>query len=250
MMYEQYLPAAFVHNPVEGDMRRGSPEIVLYNPAPEPCEAALTVYFTDRDPVVLKPVAIKPETNELIVFPRYAPDVLTDAGYIGLKCVSTTPLLLNLIDGVRLVVPEPQFRGGCTNFHGTKLDTIWRVPDGLWLEWNKQYNGDLSKAPFPFNEGEFYHFLNPNPVDVEMEMTIEYRRTPHEVRHIKIGAERVWVWDNLNDVHYCNGYAIRTRSSAPIAVQAVRYLYGLNGLHEWGLTVHCAMHGIPGPVEA
>ena len=37
-------------------------------------------------------------------------------------------------------------------------------------------------------------------------------------------------------------------AGAPITVSAVRQLYGLHGIQEWGKVIHCAMVGIPGPV--
>lgn len=247
-MYENYLAAAFIHEPTPEDRRSGAPEIVLYNPTPQACEAALTVYYTDRDPATLPSVPVKAETNALLMLPQAAPGLLRHVGFVGFKVDSSTPLMVNLINGVRLSVPQPRYRGGCTNFHGTKLDREWRVPDGLWLEWNKRFDGDLSKAPFPFNELEHYHFLNPHPRDVEMEMIIQYRSKEPVTRHVTLKAERVWVWDNLGQVDWVHGYTVRALASEPIAVEAIRYIYGLTGLDEWGMTVHCAMYAIPGPV--
>lgn len=249
-MYEYYLPSGFIHTPTAEDPRRGAPEIVLYNPTSQPCDAIMTVYFTDQPPQQLPVVRVKAETNELVVMPDFAPEILKDAGWCGFKVSATTPLMINHINGQRWVVPNPQFRGGCTNFHGRKLATTWRIPDGLWLEWNIHFNGDLSKAPFPFNESEFYHFLNPHPQDVEMEMIIRYRQKEPDVRKIVLSAERVWVWDNLGQVEPVHGYTVFVNASQPIAVEAVRNLYGLTGLQEWGLVVHCAMYAISGPVSA
>jgi hypothetical protein len=245
-MFEYYLPSGFIHNPTSQDPRWGLPEIVFYNPTPQPCEAIMTVYFSERSPIKLPMISIKAETNQLIVLPDYAPTLVTDAGWCGFKIQSTTPLLINQVNGLRIMSPDPQFRGGCTNFHGRKLSSTWRIPDGLWLEWNKHFQGDLSKAPFPFNESEFYHFLNPHPHDVEVEMIIRYRRKEPEGHKILLKAERVWVWDNMDQVEPVHGYTIFIESSTPIAVEAVRNIYGLRGLDEWGLTVHCAMYAISG----
>jgi hypothetical protein len=248
-MFEYFLPSGFIHTPTAQDPRWGLPEIVLYNPNLKPCEAVMIVYFSDRPPVKLPTITIKAETNELIVMPDIAPTTLTDAGWCGFKVSSSGPLMINHINGQRRIAPKPQFRGGCTNFHGRRLATNWRIPDGLWLEWNMYFKGDLTKAPFPFNESEFYHFLNPHPQDVHMEMTIRYRRKEPELHSILLKAERVWVWDNLGQVEPVHGYTIFVKSNAPIAVEAVRNIYGLTGLDEWGLTVHCAMFAIAGLAE-
>jgi hypothetical protein len=250
MLYENYLSSGFTHSPTKEDRRRGGGELVLYNPTPEPCEATMTVYFADREPEILPPTQVKPETNALVVMPGLAPEVFTDCGFWGAKVLSTTPLMLNFIDGIRVVVDRPKFRGGCTNFHGTKLHQEWHFPDGLWLEWNKYYDGDLSKAPWPFNELEYYHFLNPNPRDVEIEMTLQYRNLEPATMHFTVKAERVFAWDNLDKVPYNQPYAVKVLSSDPISASAVRYIYGLRGLDEWGMTVHCAMYGVPGPIAA
>lgn len=160
-MYEYYLPSGFIHEAEEGDPRRGVPEIVFYNPTARPCMATITVYFSDKAPAVLEPVQVKAETNALVVMPDIAPTVLKNAGFCGFKVTATTPLVINHINGVRYVVPKPQFRGGCTNFHGRKLDRQWRIPDGLWLEWNIHLKGDLSKAPFLSTRASFTIFSIP-----------------------------------------------------------------------------------------
>lgn len=79
-------------------------------------------------------------------------------------------------------------------------------------------------------------------------MMIHYRRREPDIQRITLPAERVWVWDNLGKVEPVHGYTIYVKASEPIAVEAVRNLYGLRGLEEWGLTVHCSMYAIPGPV--
>jgi hypothetical protein len=250
MLFENYLASGFTHAATKEDPRNGGGELVLYNPTCEPSEATMTVYLANREPAMLSPVAVKPETNALVVMPGLAPEVFTDCGFWGAKVLSTTPLMLNFIDGIRIVVEKPRFRGGCTNFHGTKLHKEWHFPDGLWLEWYKYYNGDTSKAPFPFNELEYYHFLNPNPRDAQVEMTLQFRRLEPKTLHFTVNAERVFVWNNLEKVPYNEPYAVKIVSSEPISASAVRYIYGLCGFEEWGMTVHCAMYGVPGPITA
>jgi hypothetical protein len=249
MLYENYLSSGFCKSPTEEDPHRGMAELVLYNPTPEPCEATMTVYFADHGPQTLQPVEIKPETNALVVMPRLAPEVFTDRGFWGTKVLSTTALMLNFINAIRIMDDDrPRFRGGTTNFHGTKLYKEWHFPDGLWLEWNKYYDGDISKAPFPFNELEYYYFLNPNPRDAEVALTLRYRNLDSTTMHFTVKAERVSVWNNLDKVPYNQPYAVKILSSEPISTSAVRYIYGLRGLDEWGMQVHCAMYGVPGPI--
>ncbi len=247
MLYENYLPAAFGHTPSKEDPRRGAAELVLYNPTPDPCQATMTVYYTDRPPRTLPPIAVRPETNELVVMPGLAPDAFTDCGFWGARIVSTTPLMLNLIDGVRIVVEKPRFRGGCTNFHGTKLHKEWHIPDCLWLEWNLALKGDLARAPWPFNELEHLHILNPNPRPAEVDIAFRYRKLEHTTMHVTIPAERVWQWENKDKVPFNQSYSLKIVSSEPVSAAEVRYIYGLRGLDEWGMTVHCAMYGVPGP---
>lgn len=249
MPYDNYFTCAFCHTPLQGDFRQGQTELVLYNPAPEPCSCTLTAYFTDKPPVTLPMVNLKPETNELLIMPDVAPQVFKDCGFWGAKVSSSGPFTLNVIDGyVNQDPSRPMFHGGCTNFHGTKLDAEWRFPDGLWLEWMKLYKGDASKAPFPFNESELYFFLNPHTYPVEMDLIIQYHHKPYTTHHIILQAEHLYVWDNYEKVDFVQNYTLRALSSAPITASAVRLLYGLKGLQEWGTVVHCAMHGIPGAV--
>jgi hypothetical protein len=61
-------------------------------------------------------------------------------------------------------------------------------------------------------------------------------------------AERLVVWDNFEKVAFVKGYTLEAVAGAPITVSAVRQLYGLHGIQEWGKVIHCAMVGIPGPV--
>ncbi len=248
-MYENYISCGYSHKPTAEDPRIGwGAEMVLYNPSPEPCWATMTVYYEDKTPITLKPVPVKPETNELVVMPPLAPEAFTDCGFWGLKVLSTTPLMLNFIDGIFIKGAERRFSGGCTNFHGTKLHREWYLCDCLWLEWNKLYKGDLSKAPFPFNELEYYHILNPNPRPAEVEMVLRFRDLPWQTMRFTIPPERVWAWNNLDQVPYCKNYTLKVVSTEPVSLSATRYIYDLTGFEPWGMTVHGSMYGIPGPV--
>ncbi len=248
MLYENYLSSGITRSPTKEDARRGGGELILYNPTSEACEATTTVYFIDREPCVLPAELVKPEANILVVMPGWAADVFTECGFWGAKVISTTPLFLNFIDGIRYVVEQPRFRGGCTNFHGTKLHTQWYFPDGIWRDWNQYYKGDLGQATVPFNELEYYHFLNPNRHDAQLAMTLQYRNLEPATLHFTVQAERVWVWENRGQVASNQPYAVRITSDEPISVCAARYVYGLRGLDEWGMHVHCSLYGVPGPI--
>lgn len=248
MVYEKYLSSGYCHEASPDDPREGLSELVLYNPTPTLSEATLTAYFTDSAPWTLAPISVGAETNARVVIPDVAPEVFAGRGFWGARVLSTTPLMLNLIDGVRISAVPPMFSGGATNFRGATLHRQWHFPDGLWLEWHKQLGGDVTKAPFPFNELEYYHFLNPHPHEVEVTMTLQFRSGERTTFHIGIGSERVVVWDNLDKVPYNKGYGVKLVATAPISAAAVRYIYGLRGLDEWGMQVHCAMWGVPGPI--
>jgi hypothetical protein len=124
----------------------------------------------------------------------------------------------------------------------------WHFPDGVWLDWNRYYNGDISRAPDPFNKMEYYYFLNPNPNDAEITMTLQYRHLAPTTLNFTVKAERVFVWQNMEQILFNHPYAVKIISSEPISASAVRYVYGLRGLDEWGMQVHCAMYGVPGPI--
>lgn len=259
MVYERYISSGFTRQPTEDDPRSGRGEFVLFNPTEQPCEATMTVHFVDRPPKVVPPIQVAPESNTVVVFPRLAPEVFTNCGFWGARIAGNTPLMLNLISSVRVRGKETKFRGGTTCSRGQKLNTEWYFPDGLWLEWNKFYEGDLSKAPFPFNELEYYHFLNPNPRPAQIRMTLNYcsREAGHprgklagqkQVFDFELDAERVMAWDNMDKVRYCQPYTVKVVSSEPIATTSNRYIYGLTGFAEWGQTLHVSQWAVSGPL--
>jgi hypothetical protein len=249
MMYENYLSSGFSHQATKEDPRRGFAELRLYNPTPQPCEATMTVYFVDQEPQTLPPIPVEGRGyacfNDM---PTMAPEVFTDCGFWGAKFLSTTPLIVIRIGGVRIMPEKPRFRGGAMNFHGTKLHKEWHFPNGVWRDWNRYYDGDPSKAPNPFNEMESYHFLNPNPQNAEVAMTLRYRELEPTTMHFTVSAERVFVWENMEKIPNNQPYAVKIVSSEPISTAGVRYIYGLRGLDEWGMQVHCHMYGVPGPI--
>lgn len=249
MSYESYYASGFCHAPTPEDPRRGIPEIILYNPTNEPSQAVMTLYFTDREPLTLDPVTVKPETNALVVFPNFKPELLADCGFFGSKTVSTTPLVTNYINiGAQATHNPPHYAGGCANFHATKLHREWHFPDGLWLEWNKALNGEIEKAPFPFNELEHYYILNPGRKAAEVDMLLRFHEIEDMKFHFTVPAERVFVWENIDKVPYHKGYTVKISSSEPVSCSSLRFIYGLRGLDEWGMNVHVTQWGVPGPI--
>jgi len=249
MAYEYYVSSGFCNTPSANDPRRGIPEIILYNPTTETCTARMTLFFTENSPVELDTVSVKPETNALVVFPRFNPAVLTNCGFFGFKIISDTPLVTKYINvGYQVVHDPPHYSGGCVHMDATGLSSEWHFPDGLWLEWNKQLNGEIEKAPFPFNEMEHYYFLNPSKEDVEVDMRLRFHEIDDMHFVFNVPAERLFVWENIDRVPYNKGYAVKVTSSGPISCSSIRFIYGLRGLEEWGVNIHVAQWAVPGPV--
>lgn len=250
MAYYYYACNGFCHTPSADDPRYGIVEVVLYNPTPRPAEVRMKVYFEDRPPVTIaEPVHVKAETNALLVMPDMDPALFTNCGHWGAQYESTTPLLINSICLDGLEHPNPSYRGGVQSVMGTRLDTLWHYADGVFLDWVAYYNGDMSKAPFPFNELEHYYFLNPNPAPAHIKMTLQYRNLEHVTLDFTAPAERLLKWSTFEKLPPCEPFGVKIESDQPIATSYVRYIYGLKGLDEWGMHVHFALAGTPGPIK-
>jgi hypothetical protein len=245
-MNEIYMSSGFCHTPQPNDPHSGSTEMTLYNPSSQPVEALITAYFSVRPPFQFQPVFLEARKNITLNFPEFSPEIFENCGFWGARIACKHPLILNTLSGSRIQAQKPFFSGGWTSFPGTKLDKTWRFPDGLWLEWYKFYNGDLSKSPWPFNECEDYLILNPTPEDARVELKIMYHHREHDGLIIHIPAERIFVWNNMDKVGFKENYTIKVVSNQPVTASAVRYIYGLHGIDEWGIQVHNAMLGIPG----
>lgn len=233
----------------DGDMG-GWTELILYNPTTSPCLTTMTVYFTDREPHTFAPIDVAPESNELLVMPRMDPAVFENCGFWGAKFESSTYMLADPIGGMSFRHPDRTFGGCAPTFWSTDLHREWYFADGLWLEWKRHLKGDISKAPFPFNELEYYYFLNPGQHDAQVDMTLLFRNIEHVTFHLHVPAERVYVWSNFEKIPYNQNYGVRVVSSEPTTTSSVRYIYGLNGFEEWGLKAHLPMPAEPGPYSA
>ncbi len=249
-MKDYYICNCFNHTPTATDPRYGIVEIVLYNPTRQASTVHMTVYFPDRPAIKIEqPIVVKPETNVLITMPEMDPTLFTDAGHWGARFESTTPLLINSIcmDGIES--QERGYRGGVQSVMGLELDRVWHYADGVFLDWPEFFGGDYSKAPFPFNELEYYYFINPNPVPANLHMTLQYRNLDHVTLDFTIPAERVFKWSTLDKLPPCEAFGVKIESDQPIATSYVRYIYGLHGVDEWGMHVHFALAGTPGRFE-
>lgn len=248
MKHESYVSSGICKKPLaQGDLA-GSTRVVLCNPMDLACQVEMTVYFQDREPHTCEPIEVGPQRNALLVMPDVAPAVFEDCGFWGARFVSTRPVIVDLVDGLSYHHADDTFQGGCTNFLGTHLHPQWYFADGLWLEWKRFHQGDTSKAPFPFNEIEYYHFLNPGPRDAKVDMTLQYRNLEHTTFHLAVPAHRVYVWCNYEKIPYNQPYGVKVVSTEPISTSSTRYIYGLNGFEEWGLHTHCGMPAEPGPM--
>jgi hypothetical protein len=250
MRYENYVSCAICKRPTEENPLAGTTEIVLYNPTEKLCQVEMTVYFQDRDPHTFAPIEVVPEHNLQLIMPEMDPAVFEDCGFWGARFLSTTPLVVDVRDGLSYYHEDDSYKGGCTSFLGTKLHKQWLWGNGLWLEWKLYYKGDLSKAPWPFNELEYYYFLNPGPRDAQVAMRLEYQRAGLEPTtfHLTVPAERVYVWCNLHKVLYNQRYTTRVISTKPITTSSVRYIYGLSGFEEWGMNEHMTRPAEPWPI--
>jgi hypothetical protein len=246
--YVSYMVSCVCHKPVKPLEIWGITEVILYNPTPERCQTVMTAYFENRPPYTFAPIEVAPERNMLLVMPNLDPAVFTDCGFWGARFESTTPLVVDQIEGFYLEHPDDTFKGGCTNVLGMKLHKEWHFADGFWLEHKRNLKGDIAKAPFPFNEIEYYYFLNPGSRDAKVDMTLRFRRIEHITFHLTVPAEREFVWCNYEKIPYHQPYAVKVVSTEPIATTSTRMIYGLNGFEDWGLTTHCAMPAEPGPI--
>lgn len=248
-MHTYYACNGFCNEATAVDSRYGFNEVVLYNPAKTPASVKLRVYFSDRDPIYWeRKILVKAETNELLVFPDMDPDIFRNCGHWGAQYESTHPLLINHIclDGIEH--PQSTYKGGVQSVMGTPLSKEWYYADGVFLDWVRFHNGDYSKIPFPFHETEVYYFLNPNREPAQIQIELQYRNLDMQTVSLQVDPERLGSWSTLDQLPPCEPFGVKIVSDQPIATSYVRYVYGLQGLDEWGMHVHFALAGTPGPI--
>ena len=241
-----YIANGFCREATADDPRRGFSELRFWNPTPWDSTVRMTVYYADKPPADLPPSTIKAGGNPLLVFPQDHPEFFRNVGPWGMRLVSDTPLIVDHICGCgRQGPPENvKFSGGVNDsLAQSRLARLWYFGDGLALAW------EPDKAPFPFNEFEWYHILNPSKQDAHVAMKCYYARGPEETYAYTVGAERVLLIDNYGMVQTNNPFGIRFVSDVPIVVESERFIYGLHGTEEWGAHVHCPRPGVPAPLQ-
>jgi hypothetical protein len=231
-----------------GDMA-GMSELRFWNPTSSPNSLRMTVYYADKPPVDLPEYSIGPEANPLLVFPQNYPEQFDGCGPWGMKLVSDTMLLADHILYARHEGPPDNvmYRGGVGDtLVKTRPSRLWYFSDGIRIK-HKQV-----KPPFPFNEYEWYHILNPNAQPAHVVMRWVHGPGRHEDFHHTVGAQRILMIDNYDydrftGVAVC--YGIRFISDQPIIVESERVIYGQTGKEEWGAYIHCQRPGLPAPLD-
>lgn len=249
-MYTYYACNGFCKKATTTDPSYGFNEVVLYNPAKTPAAVKLKVYFTDRPPLYWeRDILVKAETNELLVFPEMDQAVFNNCGHWAAQYESTHPLLINHICLDGIANPNLTYQGGVQSVMATGLNQEWYYADGVFLDWVSYYKGDYSKIPFPFHELEVYYFLNPNPEPAQINIELQYRNIDKQTIKIIVNPERLAFWNTLDQLPPCEPFGVKIMADQPIATSYVRYIYGLQGIDEWGMHVHFALAGSPGPIQ-
>jgi len=241
-----YISNGFCKKPTETDTRKGMTELRFFNPMKWDTQVKMTVYYTDKPPAQLPDLHIKGEGNPLLVFPHHHTEFFDDCGPWGMKLVSDTTLIIDhiLIAGRQGPPDNVKYQGGVNDsLAKPRLSRLWYFGDGLALVW------DPNNAPWPFNEFEWYHILNPNKQNANVTMKCYYGDGTREAYSYSVGAERVFLIDNYQMVKTNNPYGIRFMSDQPIIVESERFIYGLHSMGEWGACIHCPRPGVPAPLE-
>jgi hypothetical protein len=241
-----YIANGFSMDPEKVGEYYGRTELRFWNPTPFDTKVNMTVYYADREPAALPELSIKAGGNPLLVFPRDHGEFFRNVGPWGMRLVSDTIIMVDHIGGRGRKGPEDnvKFRGGCNDsLARERLSRLWYFSDGLALVW------DPDTAPFPFNEFEWYHILNPNPVEAHVTMKCYYSDGSRESYDYTVGGERVQFIDNYGMVKTNNPFGIRFVSDQPVMVESERFIYGLRGgFEEWGAHLHCPRPGQPAPL--
>jgi hypothetical protein len=244
-----YIANGFCKSATPEDKRRGDSELRIWNPMPWETTLRMRVYYADRPPADLPEIKIGPYANPLLVFPRQHPKVFTDVGPWGMRLVSDTILITDhILGGVGHEGPADnvKYQGGCNDsLAKSRLSTVWYFGDGIVLQW------DPEKAPFPFNEFEWYHILNPGKREAAIQMHRYHEDGSHDVRHYTVGAERVLMIEDFEPKPppFTDSFGIRFVSTERVCIESERFIYGLHGIEEWGANLHCTRQGLPGPLE-
>lgn len=256
-MHTYYALGGISKLPTTPDRLNGWTEVFFYNPTPEACRARITGYFENRDPIDFdKEVIVKPYDSGLFMMPdtgdfAFYPEIFADVGFWGLKFETSTTLdivIIQVIGPREKMGEQTTYKGGVSHFLANGLSKQWHFADGLWLNWTAALKGDIARAPFPFNELEYYFFLNPSSELAKVDMTLQFRKLEPMTVHLKVPAGRVYAWCNFEKIPYNQAYGVKVVSDQPIATTSVRYIYSLKGFEDWGINLHCGMPPQAGPI--
>ena len=245
MAHVSYIANGFCMKAKQPGDLFGMCELRFWNPMPQPTTARMTVYYSDKPPVELPPYEIGAEKNPLLVFPGDYPEQFEDCGPWGMKIESGTVLLGDhILSAGRQGPPDNvKYRGGVGDIQlQTRLSKLWYFSDGIRLIW------EPANAPFPFDEFEWYHILNPNKADAHVTMKCVLPDDGSREFEHTVPAERLLLFDDFEEFSTTVDFGIEFRSDQPIVVESERIIYGLHGLDEWGAYIHCQRPGVPGPL--
>lgn len=246
-----YIANGFCRRADATDKREGFSELRIFNPLPQPVEMHMKVFYADRPPVELPPYPVAPYGTPLLVFPECPwekmpfKEVFENCGPWGMRITSATPLIMDhfLSAGIQGPPDHVKYRGGVSDVLASyTLSRLWYFSDGI-----KIVQKDLATAPFPFNEYEWYHILNPNPAPATVRIQKFYWGGERDEETRIVPAERVLFFDNFAQYDHTIGFGMRLISDQPIVVAAERMIYGAT-LDEWGAYIHCPRPALPAPI--
>lgn len=244
-----YIANGYSRNATEQDRRYGRGELRIFNPTQFDTSVYVKVYFENKPPVDLPAHELDAHSNKLLlVIPKKFPEIFNDVGAWGARIVSDVPVIVDHILGGGIASPQPndtRFRGGVSDqLAQTRTSSVWYFGDGFRLHY-----AEPDKAPYPFNEIEWYHILNPNKRDADVTMHCLYGEDRVDVFTFRVNAERVKLISNEDIVRPNIPYGIKFTSNEPVVIQSERLIYGLHSKDEWGMHMHTARPGLPGPLE-
>jgi hypothetical protein len=247
-----YIANGFCREADDADPRFGVSELRIFNPLPTETSVRMTVYYADRDPVSLPEFCIKGEGTPLLVFPKASfnpgdySEYFGNCGPWGLKMESDTPLLTDHILSAGHKGPEDdvRYRGGCCDkLAQPRLSRLWYFADGIKIR-----HKDPANAPFPFDEFEWYHVLNPHREEAHVSFEFCRWDGKHENHAFVVPPRHVLMFDNYDWYDSTIGYGFRVKSNVPILPESERIIHAHGSLIEWGAHIHCPRPGVPAPL--
>ncbi len=247
-----YIANGFCHTPTDTDKRYGITELRIFNPLPTETSVRMTAYYQDRAPRELPSFTIPGGRTPLLVFPDASfmesdyREYFQDCGPWGMKLVSDSPLVADHILSAGLQGPpgNVKYSGGvCDTLMHPRLSRLWYFGDFI-----KIVHKDPANAPFPFDEYEWYHILNPHKTEAQVVFRMVRWDGSTEHREFVVPPERVLMFDNFDWYDSTVGGGFRAVSNVPVLVECERMIHGHGSLTEWGVHIHCPRPGVPAPL--